>query len=92
MKKRNIIITSICVGTLVIAGIVLGTILGVNSNKKRNLYDVGVKHLVDGEYQEVIEAQTITTKAHTLELIERVEPSCANETNGYLAHYKCSAC
>ena len=47
---------------------------------------------VDGEYQEVIEAQTITTKAHTLELIERVEPSCANETNGYLAHYKCSAC
>ena len=55
MKKRNIIIISICAAALVISGITLGIILGANSKKKRNLYDLGVKHLVDGEYEAAAE-------------------------------------
>ena len=60
MKKRNIIICSICAGALVIAGLTLGIVFGTKASKddKEKLYQQGVTYLVDGEFEKATEIFT----------------------------------
>ena len=53
-KKRIIVISSLAGSVLVIVGIILGLIFGIKASNenKEELYQKGLKHLIDGEYQE----------------------------------------
>ena len=55
--KKKIIIPSVCGGVLVVTGLVLGLVFGIKSSKDKkealeDLYQKGVKHLVDREFQQ----------------------------------------